>query len=513
MFANLAATGVVPLCVPEIVTSNCISQRLMNDLAPLTFKITGNTSGGTPSMTGTAATSSSTNAAQPVTVNAAGSKGPDFAGVTMQYAFFSKNSVAAKALNTASVTTSGAANTYLTAVTGLLKTANQTQMDIEKCDAYQTWTQVMKSSGFQGTVEDALDAKAPAESDDELGKDLAERYSELLTSMATSKLSVCQTALSDFNGLFAAIQKARALEDIEAQQANKKPVFALEYDLNTPQGKPAYSTAKGTLTWSWGASGKAAPVDPKSPGTQPLCEAIRTVESSGQPSTGAANTKSGDPCETLGSQNTQKQQTKGGSPTLGKRQKAFLLYAEARSSPETPATPIAKASMLPSPTAAAKSAANAAAKPLSVTLTASGDFYNAEPPTTIPSATHVRDMQAGGEVAYLFAPSVDSGSLRTAIGDITLAGGYSYQDQTSPAILTGPALTDFTGLPTSTTTAYAKRGVIHLAQVKLGIGSGTNISYPLAFTYSNRTELITHPTWGLQFGITYNLNSLFTSSK
>jgi hypothetical protein len=181
----------------------------MNDLAPLTFKITGNTSGGTPSMTGTAATSSSTNAAQPVTVNAAGSKGPDFAGVTMQYAFFSKNSVAAKALNTASVTTSGAANTYLTAVTGLLKTANQTQMDIEKCDAYQTWTQVMKSSGFQGTVEDALDAKAPAESDDELGKDLAERYSELLTSMATSKLSVCQTALSDFNGLFAAIQKVR----------------------------------------------------------------------------------------------------------------------------------------------------------------------------------------------------------------------------------------------------------------------------------------------------------------
>ena len=59
-----------------------------------------------------------------------------------------------------------------------------------------------------------------------------------------------------------------------------------------------------------------------------------------------------------------------------------------------------------------------------------------------------------------------------------------------------------------------KRGVIHLGQFRLGFGTGSNsnFTFPIAFTYSNRTELIVHPTWGVQFGITYNLNSLFSSS-
>jgi hypothetical protein len=81
----------------------------------------------------------------------------------------------------------------------------------------------------------------------------------------------------------------------------------------------------------------------------------------------------------------------------------------------------------------------------------------------------------------------------------------------SPALLTGPALSDFTGLPSSTTTAYAQRGVIHLGQAKLGFGTGNNMTFPLVFTYSNRSELVVHPTWGLQFGVTYNLSSLLSS--
>jgi hypothetical protein len=114
-------------------------------------------------------------------------------------------------------------------------------------------------------------------------------------------------------------------------------------------------------------------------------------------------------------------------------------------------------------------------------------------------------------LAYVFSPFGKNSLIGKALGSATLAGAYSYQDQTSPAILTGPALSDFTGLPSSVTSVYAKRGVIHLGQVRLGLGTGKNMTFPLAFTYSNRTELITHPTWGLQFGITYNLNSLFSS--
>jgi len=113
----------------------------------------------------------------------------------------------------------------------------------------------------------------------------------------------------------------------------------------------------------------------------------------------------------------------------------------------------------------------------------------------------------------LFSPGADSSALRNFIGPITAAAAYSYQDQTSPAILTGAALSGFTGLPTSTTSAYAKRGVIHLGQVRLGFATGSNTTFPLAFTYSNRTELVTHPVWGVQFGISYNLNSLFSSSS
>jgi hypothetical protein len=45
-----------------------------------------------------------------------------------------------------------------------------------------------------------------------------------------------------------------------------------------------------------------------------------------------------------------------------------------------------------------------------------------------------------------------------------------------------------------------------------GGGTGTNLSFPVAFTYSNRTELVVHPAWGLQVGISYNLTSLFSSS-
>jgi hypothetical protein len=139
-------------------------------------------------------------------------------------------------------------------------------------------------------------------------------------------------------------------------------------------------------------------------------------------------------------------------------------------------------------------------------------LYNSAPSSSIPSASTLRDIQGGAELSYL-AKTTKLAGIGWLVGDTTLAAAYYYQDQTSPAILNGlPSTITFTGLPSNANTVFGKRGVINLAQVRLGFGSGKNITFPLSVTYSNRTELITHPTWGLQFGFNYNLSSLLTST-
>jgi len=277
----------------------------------------------------------------------------------------------------------------------------------------------------------------------------------------------CQSSLLAFRKLFTTILEAKTYDDFKAQQdASKKPEFALEYDLNTPQNKPGYSSAKATLNYSFGSTKKQVPEPPKK----------------------------GDPDSLSGPQSE--------IHAYAKNQMDVLANATSGNSSRT----------IQETTANAKPKAEENTAPWSLTAAGTAEIYNAAPATSIPSSSHLRDIQAGAEIAYLFSPSAKSGTIRQLIGDVTAAAAYSYQDQTSPAILTGAALSDFTGLPSSTTTAYAQRGVIHLGQLRLGLGKGANASFPIAFTYSNRTELVVHPTWGLQFGISYNLTSLLGSS-
>ena len=225
-----------------------------------------------------------------------------------------------------------------------------------------------------------------------------------------------------------------------------KPEVALEYDLNTPLGKPSYSAAKVTGTWNFHLrKGKGAPPAP-SP-TQQATNPKRT------PAQESVQTYAQTEADVLASVSSQKS-----APTLKQV------------------------------SAPAKSLAQADTPPWSFTLTGTADIYNAQPPSSVPSASHLRDIQAGAEIARVFSPSKDSSGVRNFIGSITAALAYSYEDQTSPALLTGPALSDFTGLPSSTTAAYAQRGIIHLGQLRLGFGTGTNLTFPVAFTYSNRTE-------------------------
>ena len=148
---------------------------------------------------------------------------------------------------------------------------------------------------------------------------------------------------------------------------------------------------------------------------------------------------------------------------------------------------------------------------LTLTANAAGSFYNGDPSATVPGARILRDFQAAGELAYTF------GSAKTSfLGQSTASSAYYYQDQTSPSILNvtpGQPVSGiaFTGLPSTASQVFAKRGVINLAQMKFNFIPGKgSINVPVSVTWSNRTELVTQPVWRTQVGISYDFDSLFS---
>src|ERR1700722_941938 len=147
-----------------------------------------------------------------------------------------------------------------------------------------------------------------------------------------------------------------------------------------------------------------------------------------------------------------------------------------------------------------------------VTLTENGaiSIYDSTPSSSIPGSSRLRDAQFAFEADHNF--SINS----AIIGKIGMAssGAFYFQYQSSPAILnvnpsspvTGVTIT---GLPSNATQVFAKKGDIAIGQLRLTIGSGSNFKLPISVTYSNRTELVTKPTWGAQVGISYDFDSLF----
>ena len=138
-------------------------------------------------------------------------------------------------------------------------------------------------------------------------------------------------------------------------------------------------------------------------------------------------------------------------------------------------------------------------------------IYDSEPSSAIPGASRLRDIQAGAEADRVL-PSIK------ILGQTTLSAAYYFQDQTSPSILKvtpGTPITGitFTGLPSNATQVFTQKGNIHLAQLKWGLGTGKNVHFPFAFSYSNRTELIQKPDWRGQFGVSYDFSSLLSSSQ
>ncbi|MBB5058860.1 hypothetical protein HDF16_003583 [Granulicella aggregans] len=145
------------------------------------------------------------------------------------------------------------------------------------------------------------------------------------------------------------------------------------------------------------------------------------------------------------------------------------------------------------------------------TMTANGavSFYNSPVSADIAGGRRLRDFQFAAQADHDFSITLPTGKV-----GMTGTGAFYDQEQTSPAILdvTPGSPVDgvtFTGLPSTATQVYAKKGNIAVGQFRLTIGSGSNIHVPLSVTYSNRTELVTSPTWRGQIGITYDLDSLF----
>jgi hypothetical protein len=146
----------------------------------------------------------------------------------------------------------------------------------------------------------------------------------------------------------------------------------------------------------------------------------------------------------------------------------------------------------------------------SLTINGAISIYDSSPSSSIPGASRLRDAQFAMEADEPF-------SLNTALAGkvgMTLSEAFYFQDQTSPAILNvdpGSPVNgvSFTGLPSNATQIFAQKGNISVGQIKLSIGTGSNLKVPLSVTYSNRTELIVKPTWRAQIGVSYDLDSLF----
>jgi len=136
------------------------------------------------------------------------------------------------------------------------------------------------------------------------------------------------------------------------------------------------------------------------------------------------------------------------------------------------------------------------------------EFYDRQPPATIPGARRLRDWQAAVELRR---------SLGTIafLGAASIGGGYYFQHQVSPAILEVtpdtplPGVT-LSGLPPGATEVFADTGSLHVAQLRLVLGPpDSSARFPLSVTWSNRTELITHPVLRAQIGVSYDFDSLF----
>ncbi len=161
-------------------------------------------------------------------------------------------------------------------------------------------------------------------------------------------------------------------------------------------------------------------------------------------------------------------------------------------------------------------------KPLSrkLSLIANGalEVSDTQPPGSVPGASRFRDAQLGVQLKYSLN-SKGSKNFGGFLGSAALSGTYYFQYQHSPTVLNVTPGTPLTGitlvnLPSSAAQVFAQNGNIHIGQLRLELGpAGSSVRFPIALTYSNRTELITKPELRAQIGISYDFDALFANAN
>jgi hypothetical protein len=131
------------------------------------------------------------------------------------------------------------------------------------------------------------------------------------------------------------------------------------------------------------------------------------------------------------------------------------------------------------------------------------------PPAQAKNQVHrLRDAQVGAQVERVLGEIAGLGPA-----SLSFAGYFQYQN--SPAILeVDPANPlpgiQFVRLPPDAKLVLAEKGNLGIAQVKLVLGpKDGSVKFPIAVSYSNRTELVRKPAWRAQVGISYDFDNLF----
>jgi hypothetical protein len=470
---NLKLQDVIVPCSSTLrINRDCLSAPLQTFFEMLTLSISANTSTAGQSIKGTATSGTSGSTAAAATLSTAGTTEPSFGGfgVKVVAIYTSDNS------KTAGKNPGDVSDAQKQLDSNLSKYSAEFYRElIKNCPTY-----VAASQG-------AIDALASPTTQDLFFQSLQGQYAPVGNALLAC-LQSDNLLAKDLQNYLAAVLVAEA--NNEDLGAARKPLLGFEYDLNTPPNQPSYSSLKSNFTFTFGktASEKA---------TEQAKKAAAKGQT-GAPSCGREGGKA----------------TSIGQPACAAAKLAVIAASQtsARGAAEI-ASQSDSLSNSKSQNAAAKGTASANTKPWTINASVGVDLYNSEPSSSIPSASHLRDVQAGVEIDYL-VPSSKIPVVGPLIGDSTLAGTYYYQDQTSPSILKGPPQSiTIADLPSTATQVYTTRGPINLGQIRLGLGTGTNVSFPICFTYSNRSALIAHPIKGVQFGLSYNLSSLFASSS
>jgi hypothetical protein len=141
-----------------------------------------------------------------------------------------------------------------------------------------------------------------------------------------------------------------------------------------------------------------------------------------------------------------------------------------------------------------------------LTLNSSAAWYN-EAPAQV-SVSRFRYGQAALQLDRSLTAS--SSNLGAA-----LSAGYYFQYMADNSLLTLPSTALAPGtsipLPGNASVLLNSKGTIHIGQAQVTFSiKGTGIKFPVALSFSNRTELIKASNVVGHFGITYDLDSLFT---